>query len=301
MFFNRKSDTKNDCVIVNGDISPIGTDQVSNDEIKTALETKKRTDTDSSQDKSISVPISVQSLPDPCNYMPCYLTHTDYCSDYGLFLDYCNTGLKYSPRYLQETMLNLSFWRKKIIMSKSGLSIDLIKGILSTCSVARQHQLMQTLKRYSEYRDFHGDHRLLVLLVRAHIKRPSTKGVASKKGPVLSINEFQNYWTLSQSLCLNLDRVGIWIGLCCIGIKSSEIKRLRIQGNSLKISRRSSDISFILPEWLTKTIDLVPLGHWQHSRQNILRGISGYGTTPQKLYNSYKLYPTSGSNSSTPK
>ena len=321
MFFKRKTDTINDCLIVDGNISSLIGNQLVKDEIVGNQPSKNEADdvivsNQPSKNEADDVIVGnqpsknepndeikgdqskndtnciIQLLPDPCNYMPSYLTHTNYCSDYGLFLDYCTTCMKYSPRYLQETMLNLSFFRKKLTIKKFDLSIESIKEILSTCTAARQNQLIQALKCYANYRDFHGDHRLIVLLARAHIKRP--KIIASKKPKeALSSSEFRNYWTIAQSLCTNLDRVGIWIGLCCVGIKSSEIRPLHVQNNQLSVKRRSTVLSVTLPKWLAKAIDSVPAEHWRHSRQNILRGISSYGTTAQKLYNSYKLHHTS--------
>ena len=301
MFNIHKTDNSNDCIIINGEVKQVES-QILNNEVKQVdeldnNEVKQVDELDNLEDQPVSTQLchnSIQTLPVLNNYMPSYLINTMYGSDYGLFLDYCQTALKYSPRYLQDVLMNLNFWRKHLINTDaSQLSIESIKSILKNCTVTRQHQLMQTLRRYSEYRDFHGDHRLLVLIARAKLKRPIRKNT-SKTSPTLSLNEFQNYWKFAQSLCADLDRVGIWMCCCCLGIKCSEIKGLQSDNDHLIVTRKGTPLTIKKPPWLSKAFDSVPASHWRHSRQNILKGITAYGTKPVFLYNASKLYPVTG-------
>lgn len=284
MLGRSSNDNNNDCLIVGGKLISVG------DHI----------DINSSSEQPVNQIIpepvkctnpskSFDTLPTTPSYLPCYLYDEDYRSDYGLFLSYCTTALSFSERYLADIMACLRYWRK--MLKKSGdtiISINTISNVLAGATRSRQCQLLQALRRYSEYRDFYGDPRLIILIARGKFKRPVP---SSKAGPVLNRDEFFNYWRISQYLCADLSRVGVWLALCCLGIKGSEVRRLEINNGHFVVNRKKGVLEIKYPQWLKKTLDLIPDHHWRQSRQSILKGIRGYGTLPQTLYNTCKLYP----------
>ncbi len=281
LFSKVKHDNNNDCLVVDGKIEPIE-GQVDISSLSEKLVGQIITE-------PIKYSRSLDILPTTPTYLPCYLYDDEYRSDYGLFMSYCTAALSYSVRYSSEIMACLRYWRR--MLKKSGytiIGINSISNVLAGATHTRQRQLLQALRRYSEYRDFYGDPRLIILLVRGKFKCPT---LLSKAGPVLSRDEFANYWKISQYLCNDLSRIGVWLALCCLGIKCSEIRQLKINNEHFIVNRKKGVLEIKYPQWLKKTLDLIPDQHWRQSRQSILKGIRGYGTLPQTLYNTYKLYP----------
>lgn len=290
MLGRSSNDNNNDCLIVGGKLISVG------DHIDISSSSEQPVNQIISKPVKCANPsILIDILPTATTYLPCYLCDEDYRSDYGLFMDYCSTALSYSKRYLAEIMSCLRYWRKMLkgAGDKTGnavISINSISTVLVGATRTRQCQLLQALRRYSEYRDFHGDPRLIILIARGKFKRPVQ---SSKAGPVLNRDEFANYWRISQYLCADLSRIGVWLALCCLGIKSSEIRRLEINNEHFVVNRKKGALEIKYPQWLKKTLDLIPKHHWRQSRQSVLKGIRGYGTLPQTLYNTCKLYPPS--------
>lgn len=205
----------------------------------------------------------------------------DNLDDLDLFLLWLKDEGR-SSRYIYETKLNLRKW-KAALDGQIDNPVQIQRTINE--NPARARLLFSALKKYGKYRNLMGDPRLLIVLAAADFTFP-----AYKPNPkTLSRNEIRMIRSTARDLCLEADRVGIWMGLSMIGIKPSEVKGLEYSSNgksAVKIQRGGRMVKLDAPDWLTRAMHNIPDESWRLGRHSIHRGVLEYGTNSQTIYRS---------------
>lgn len=218
----------------------------------------------------------------PCKYHPSYLLDTRDGGDLGLFQDY----LKHVGRS-EETrrayMIDLRVWRNCL---NRELSIDKIQAVILKHTPHRAKRLLYSLRTYGRYRSFHGDPRFTVMLATAEIKMPVLPKSRREK---LNEDAVAMYRKSARNMVKSGNRVGIWMGLTLLGLKSSEMATVTVNGDGkVHFVRAGEMVSKKCPGWLYSGLHEMNRSKWALGKSTIWKGMKSYGVTPFVLYHSCK-------------
>jgi hypothetical protein len=210
-------------------------------------------------------------------YSPSYIETGAETGDYGLFHHYLAHS-KYTTRTRDDYLADIRLW-KEACAGKFPDS-DLIENTTRKLSALRALRMLTALKCYARYRNLHGDPRLMVLFATTlRLKRPKAPPKAPKK-ELHSTEQLTMYQGLAKQLCLDGKRTGIWIGLSMIGVKSSAMRFIRVDGAHIIVD----DKRIPAPAWLVEASMTIDRGKWERSNNTIRKGMVPYGTNPHHLY-----------------
>ena len=212
-----------------------------------------------------------------------YFTEDDI-SDYGGFMSYLmNTGKGKRTRY--DYTIDLRKWKRELGRLGGQLTVDNINTILSQFKAARACRLLAALKSYAEYRNFHQDSKLLILLTTSlTLKKPakSSNPTRSKNTDAVSREEAKHYRELARDLCQEGRKEGIWIALSLLGVPPGNLAKVSFpdQSHVCFVFRRKERKAKI-EKWLYTACH--DIDGWRLGRRGVHLGLSKYEITPMAL------------------
>lgn len=210
-------------------------------------------------------------------YSPSYLETGSETGDYGLFHHYLE-NTSYTARTRGDYLADIKLW--KTACAGTYPDADLIEATTRKLSAHRALRMLTALKCYGRYRNLHGDPRLVVLFATTlKLKRPKAPPRAQKKA-FHGVEQLTMFQGLAKQLCLDGERVGIWLALSMLGVKSSAMRFIRIDGSDIIVD----DKSIPAPAWLIEASLAIDRGKWERSNNTIRKGMVPYGTNPHHLY-----------------
>lgn len=216
-------------------------------------------------------------LPAVPSYFPSFLIDENSEGDLGLYLDHLKASGT-STRTVAEYLIDMRVWRRELA---GALSVSRIGEVLDGFSPHRARRLLSVLSSYGKYRLFHNDHRLVVMLASQGVKRPKLSG---KKRARLAGDQVKLYLTMAKSLCLENNRIGIWIGLSLMGVSASDIRHATPDGrNRVLLEKNGASRDVRCPEWLVRSMNEIRQSSWAVRRETIWKGVKPYGATPGVL------------------
>ncbi len=219
-------------------------------------------------------------------YHPSFLIDEADGGDTGLFLDYLES-LGRKERTRQEYLIDLRAWKREL--AGAWPDSGLVQQITSGLKPHRAHRLITALKSYSRYRNLHGDPRLSVMFATAINLKP-VKIPPPKKPEVLTRQQIRMYRTTARELCGDGNRVGIWIGLTLLCVKSAEMKSAWPDGDRSILIGTDPPRTIEAPDWLVRAMTEIDRAEWERTNNAIRKGLERYGTSPRILYMSAVAY-----------
>ncbi len=212
-----------------------------------------------------------------------YLNENDI-SDYGGFMNYLmNSGRSKRTRY--DYTIDLRKWKKELGKLNGQLTVDNINSVLSHFKPARGSRLLAALKSYANYRNFHQDGKLLILLTTSlTLNKPgrAPKQERNKSTDAVTPEEAKHYRNLAKDLCDEGRKEGIWIGLSLMGVPPGNLAKISFPDQShVEFIFRRKKKNTKIEKWLYNACKSI--SGWRVGRRNVHHGISKYEITPMAL------------------
>ncbi len=211
--------------------------------------------------------------------IPGFLTDGD-TGDFDGFVTWLEASKK-SQRTVAEYGRNLKSWKRAL---DGDATIDAVNAYLESLSYHKAIRMKAVINAYAEYRCSIDDDELKILLALNPFTPQNPQDDAPDSNGGLSAKESDIYWATARELCQEGKRAGIWIGLSLLGIRASEIERVkRVNQYTLSFQRRKTTHTIPCPNWLMEAMKAIAEDDWRKSRKTVHKEVSAYEITPSAL------------------